>query len=109
MGRANHPGLRISQQDRAAIGGNNAEHDAARCGHHRIGNRASCGSIIPCGIGNHDIGRMHLMRRGELSAGQNRVRRRRPQGAHCLPITRPAKAELMHPACTAEKAVRDAG
>ncbi len=66
------------------------------------------GSIIPGIIHHHNIGRMHLMRRGQPPARQDCVRRFRSQRPYIRSIARPAKTELMRAASTAEKAVRDA-
>ena len=108
MGRAQHPRLGVGEQDWAAISGDDAEHDARRRGHHRIGDRSALGSIVP-GCRYHDhIGRMDLMRRGKLPAGTDRIGRRSAQPPHRRRIARPAEAELVRAARAAEEAVRHA-
>ena len=43
MGGAGHTGLRVGQQDRRAVGGDDAERDVGPVGHHGVGARAVAG------------------------------------------------------------------
>lgn len=106
MSRSDDPGLAVGKQDRAAVGGDDPEDDARSCRHHRIGNRAAHGGIVPAFVHHHHIGRMHLMRRGEAPARPDRLSGCSPQRLHLGRVARTAEAELMHAACAAEKAMR---
>ncbi len=64
MGGTDHACFRIGEKDRAAIGGENAEDDAGRCRHQRIGIRPRA---VVTGVDDDRVRRMDLVHRGKPS------------------------------------------
>ena len=64
MSRANDHPVVVGEQNRRAIGGQNAEQQVGRIGHHCIGTRSL--ALGPRTRGDDDVGRMDLMDRGQL-------------------------------------------
>ena len=71
VGRTNHPGIGIGEQDRRAIGGQDSEQDVLAVGDHGVGLR-------PLGVGPGMLDRkcnrrMHLVHRNQLGARADRI------------------------------------
>ena len=108
MGCPDNTSPGIGEQNRAAIRRDDAKHHPRRRCHHRIGNGAALGGIVPSLRHGQNVRRMHLMRRSEPASGEDCIGRSGAQGANVSAVPRPAKAELMNAPRAPEKTMRDA-
>ena len=115
MGGADHAGLRVGEEHRRAIPGDDAERDAGPARHHRVRRRPR--ALVPTGrIHLRDRGAMHLRKPMEGAGGQaERVRRAAPVLPHAIPVVLAGERAversirpLRHAAAPGEEAMAEA-